>query len=88
MTSSVKNMALETRKEKMDHMFALIEETRVLEGRRGEHSDIDHTIRQLNYRIEEIKKELTLNKYELEKEAGIDTMFIMKREEPFKEGTD
>ena len=88
MTSSVKNMALETRKEKMDHMFALIEETRVLEGRRGEHSDIDPTIRQLKYRIEEIKKELTLNKYELEKEAGIESMFNMKREDPHKEGTD
>jgi len=87
MTSSVKNMALETRKEKMDHMFALIEETRVLEGRRGEHSDIDPTIRQLKYRIEEIKKELTLNKYELEKEAGIDSMFNMRRGNPYNEGS-
>ena len=88
MTSSVKNMALGTRKEKMDHMFALIEETRVLEGRRGEHSDIEPTIRELKYRIEEIKKELTLNKYELEKEAGIESMFNMNRGDPFKEGTD
>ena len=88
MTSSVKNMALETRKEKMDHMFALIEETLVLEGRRAEHSDIEPTLRTLNYRVEEIKKELTLNKYELEKEAGIDSMFNIKREDPFKEGTD
>ena len=81
-------MALETRKEKMDHMFALIEESRVLVERREEHSDIDPTIRTLEYRIKELKKELTLNKYELEKEAGIESMFNMKREDPFKEGTD
>ena len=61
-------MALGTRKEKMDHMFALIEESRVLVGRQDEHSDIEATIRQLNYRVEVLKKELTLNKYELEKE--------------------
>ena len=61
-------MALGTRKEKMDHMFALIEESRVLVGRQDEHSDIEATIRQLNYRVEELKKELTLNKYELEKD--------------------
>ena len=61
-------MALGTRKEKMDHMFALMEEVRVLVGRLGEHADIEPTIRQLNYRVEELKKELTLNKYELEKD--------------------
>ena len=61
-------MAIETRKEKMDHMFALMEEVRVLVGRLGEHVDIEPAIRQLNYRVEELKKELTLNKYELEKE--------------------
>ena len=61
-------MAIETRKEKMDHMFALIEEVGVLVERRGEHSDIEATIRQLNYRVDELKKELTLNQYELEKE--------------------
>ena len=61
-------MAIETRKEKMDHMFALMEEVRVLVGRLEEHDDIPVTIRQLNYRVEELKKELTLNKYELEKE--------------------
>ena len=61
-------MALGTRKEKMDHMFALMEEVRVLVGRHEEHSDIEATIRQLNYRVEELKKELTLNKYELEKD--------------------
>ena len=81
-------MALETRKEKMDHMFALIEETRVLVGRRGDHSDIEPTIRQLNYRIEELKKELSLNKYELDKERSIeDSMFNMKRGNPFNEGS-
>ena len=52
----------------MDHMFALIEESRVLVGRVQEHEDIPATIRQLNYRVEELKKELTLNKYELDKE--------------------
>ena len=51
-------MALETRKDKMDHMFALMEESRVLVGRLGEHEDIEATIRQLNYRVEELKKEL------------------------------
>ena len=81
-------MALETRKEKMDHMFALIEETRVLVGRRGDHSDIEPTIRQLNYRIEELKKELSLNKYELDKERSIeDSMFNMKRGNPYNEGS-
>jgi len=80
-------MALETRKEKMDHMFALIEESRVLVERRGEHNDIDPTIRTLEYRIKELKKELTLNKYELEKEAGIDTMFNMNRGNPYNEGS-
>jgi hypothetical protein len=80
-------MALETRKEKMDHMFALIEESRVLVGRRGDHSDIEPTIRQLNYRIDEIRKELSLNKYELEKEQGIDSMFNMNRGNPYNEGS-
>tara|TARA_R110002020_G_scaffold456581_1_gene673176 strand:+ start:183 stop:437 length:255 start_codon:yes stop_codon:yes gene_type:complete len=80
-------MAVETRKEKMDHMFALIEESRVLVGRRGDHSDIEPTIRQLNYRIDEIRKELSLNKYELEKEQGIDSMFNMNRGNPYNEGS-
>jgi len=80
-------MALETRKEKMDHMFALIEESRVLVGRRGDHSDIEPTIRQLNYRIDEIRKELSLNKYELDKEQGIDSMFNMNRGNPYNEGS-
>ena len=60
-------MAIETRKEKMDHMFAVMEESRVLVGRLGEHEDIEATIRQLNYRVEELKKELPLNKHELDK---------------------
>ena len=80
-------MALGTRKEKMDHMFALIEESRVLVGRQDEHSDIEATIRQLNYRVEELKKELTLNKYELEKEKGIESMFNMNRGNPYNEGS-
>ena len=76
-------MAIETRKEKMDHMFALMEEVRVLVGRLGEHSDIEPAIRQLNYRVDEIKRELTLNKYELEKD-----MFNINRGDPLKEGTE
>jgi len=78
-------MAIETRKEKMDHMFALLEEKAILEKRVQEHSDVAVAIRMLTYRIEEIKKELTLNKYELDKEEG---MFNMNRGDPFKEGTD
>ena len=83
-------MALETRKEKMDHMFALIEESRVLVERREELSDIEPTIMTLAYRIKELKKELTLNKYELEKdkERSIDeTMFNMNRGNPYNEGS-
>jgi len=80
-------MALETRKEKMDHMFALMEEVRVLVGRLGEHNDIEPAIRQLNYRVDELKKELSLNKYELEKEKGIDSMFNMNRGNPYNEGS-
>jgi len=58
-------MAIETRKEKMDHMFALMEEVRVLVGRLDEHPDIRGAVSTLNFRVEELKKELTLNKYEL-----------------------
>ena len=74
----------------MDHMFALIEESRVLVARRAEHNDIDPTIRTLTYRIKELKKELTLNKYELEmdKERSIDeSMFNMNRGNPYNEGS-
>jgi hypothetical protein len=79
---------LETRKEKMDHMFALMEEVRVLVGRLEEHPEIPAAVRTLNYRVDEIRKELSLNKYELEKEQGIDSMFNMNRDDPYKEGTD
>ena len=78
-------MAIGTRKEKMDHMFALMEEVRVLVGRLEEHPDIPCAVRTLNYRVDELKRELTLNKYELEKEH---TMFNMNRDDPYKEGTD
>ena len=78
---------LETRKEKMDHMFALMEEVRVLVGRLDEHPEIPAAVRTLNYCVDEIRKELSLNKYELEKEKGIDSMFNMNRDDPYKEGT-
>ena len=80
-------MAIETRKEKMDHMFALMEEVRDLVGRLDEHPEIPGAVRTLNYRVDEIRKELSLNKYELEKEKGIDSMFNMNRDDPYKEGT-
>ena len=81
-------MALETRKEKMDHMFALIEEVRVLVGRLDEHADIEPTVRTLNYRIEEMRKELSLNKHELDKEKeDLESMFNMNRTNPYNEGS-
>ena len=80
-------MAIETRKEKMDHMFALMEEVRVLVGRLEEHPEIPAAVRMLNYRVDEIRKELSLNKYELEKEQGIDSMFNMNRGNPYNEGS-
>ena len=79
-------MALDTIKEKIDHMFALMEEVRVLVGRLEEHPDIPCAVRTLNYRVDEIKKELTLNKYEFDKDS--ENMFNMNRSEPYKEGTD
>ena len=88
-------MALETRKEKMDHMFALMEEVRVLVGRLEKHDTghIHTAIGVLNARVEEIRLELSLNKYELEKieeekKENADSLLNMKREDPFKEGTD
>ena len=85
-------MGLNTRKEKMDHMFALMNEVRVLVGRLEEHDTghIHTTISVLNERVEEIRLELSLNKYELEKieEKKKETLFNMRREDPFKEGTD
>ena len=88
-------MAIETRKERMDHMFALMEEVRVLVGRLEPHDTghIHTTINVLNARVEEIRLELSLNKYELEKieeekKENADSLLNMKREDPFKEGTD
>jgi len=82
-------MAIETRKEKMDHMCALMEEVRVLVGRLEEHPDIQIAVRTLNYRVDELKKELTLNKYELVDDSeSIKSMFNEERGDPFKEGTD
>jgi len=81
-------MALETRKEKMDHMFALMEEVRVLVGRLDEHPDIQCAVRTLNYRVEELKKELSLNKYELEEDKeSLASMFNMNRGNPYNEGS-
>ena len=80
-------MAIETRKEKMDHMFALMEEVRVLVGRLEEQPEMPAAVRTLNYRVDEIRKELSLNKYELEKEQGIDSMFNMNRGNPYNEGS-
>jgi hypothetical protein len=81
-------MAIETRKERMDHMFALMEEVRVLVGRLEEHPEIPAAVRTLNYRVDELKKELSLNKYELEKEKeDLESMFNMKRGNPFNEGS-
>ena len=72
----------------MDHMFALIEESRVLVGRQDEHSDIEATIRQLDYRVGELKKELSLNKHELDKEKeDLESMFNMNRTNPYNEGS-
>ena len=84
-------MALETRKEKMDHMFALMEEVRVLVGRLEPH-DTGHlhtTIGVLNSRVEELRMQLTLNKYELVDDSeSIKSMFNQNREDPYNEGTD
>jgi nicotinamide mononucleotide adenylyltransferase len=81
-------MAIETRKEKMDHMFALMDEVRVLVGRLEPHDTghIHTTINVLNARVEEIRLGLSLNKHELDKLE--EEKFNMRREDPFKEGTD
>ena len=85
-------MGLETRKERMDHMFALMNEVRVLVGRLEEHDTghIHTTISVLNERVEEIRLELSLNKHELDKieEKKKEDLFNMRREDPTKEGTD
>ena len=81
-------MALETRKERMDHMFALMEEVRVLVGRLEQHPEIPTAVRTLNYRVEELKKELSLNKHELDKEKeDLESMLNMKRGNPYNEGS-
>ena len=80
-------MALETRKEKMDHMFALMDEVRVLVGRLAPHDTghIHTTIGVLNGRVEELKHELSKNGNTLE----LYTEHLnMKRGDPTKEGTD
>ena len=83
-------MALETRKEKMDHMFALMEEVRVLVGRLDAHPHIRDAISTLNYRVEELRLELSVNKHTLDKmeEEKGHAGFNMNREDPYKEGTD
>ena len=77
-------MGLETRKEKMNHMFALMNEVRVLVGRlqpRGT-GDIHTAINILNDRVEELKHELSKNG----KLGG--NPFNAKRGNPHREGTD
>jgi len=67
-------------------------EVRVLVGRLEKHDTghIHTAIGVLNARVEEIRLELSLNKYELEKieEEKKENLFNMRREDPFKEGTD
>ena len=79
----------------MDHMFALMEEVRVLVGRLEERDTghIHTTINVLNDRVEEIRLELSLNKHELdkieeEKKKNLEDLVNMSREDPSKEGTD
>ena len=56
-------MEIETRKKRMDHMFALMEEVRVLVGRLEPHDTghIHTAIGVLNDRVEELKRELSRN---------------------------
>jgi len=49
-------MALETRKEKMDHMFALMEEVRVLVGRLDEHPEIPSAVRLLTTALTNLRR--------------------------------
>ena len=80
-------MGLETRKEKMDHMFALMDEVRVLVGRLKPQAtgDIHTTINILNDRVEELKHKLSKNGDTLE----LYTEHLnTKRDNPWKEGTD
>ena len=82
-------MALETRKEKMDHMFALMEEVRVLVGRLDAHPHISDAISTLNYRVEELRLELSVNKHTIDKmeEEKVDRLFNMNRGNPYNEGS-
>ena len=82
-------MALETRKEKMDHMFALMEEVRVLVGRLDAHPHIRDAISTLNYRVEELRLELSVNKHTIDKmeEEKVDRMFNMNSGNPYNEGS-
>jgi len=71
----------------MDHMFALMNEVRVLVGRL-EPRDTGHihtTINVLNDRVEELKHELSKNGNTLELYSE---HLNMKRGDPMKEGTD
>ena len=74
----------------MDHMFALMEEVRVLVGRLEEHPHIRDAISTLNYRVEELRLELSVNKHTLDKmeEEKVGSMFNQNRSDPYKEGTD
>lgn len=78
-------MGLETRKERMDHMFALMNEVRVLVGRLEPHDtgEIHTTINILNGRVEELKLDLSRGNGEIQ-----ENLFNRKREDPYKEGTD
>ena len=68
----------------MDHMFALMNEVRVLVGRLEprDTGEIHTTINILNGRVEELKHELS-QKGEIE-----ENLFNIKREDPYEEGTD
>ena len=71
----------------MDHMFALMEEVRVLVGRLEPHDtgNIHDTISVLNDRVEEIRYGLSKKGNTLE----LYTEYLnMKRDDPTTEGTD
>ena len=79
---------MESRKERMDHMFALMDEVRVLVGRLKprDTGHIHTAINVINDRVEELRHGLSKN--------GEHTMELftehlnMKRGDPTKEGTD
>jgi len=72
------------RKEKMDHMFALMNEVKELVTRLEPHDTghIHTAINVLNDRVEEIRHQLT------KKGDDTENLFNINREDPFKEGTD